>query len=213
MPWFQLRYVFFLFISLQVAASGQMLILGDSLTEGYGVGESKAYPQVLEQKLKQAKKEVKVIASAISGSTTATGPDRFAWISKRPDVMEHLVLFLGGNDVLRSIDPAVSKMNLKKTLQAMKTYQVKNAKSKVKIYLVEMKVPSNYGASIIKAWQKLYIDLKKDKELDFILIPFPLAKIALKKELNLADGIHPNEKGHELLAEYFFQFFTKAGYL
>jgi len=190
----------------------QMLIIGDSITEGYGVSSEKAYPALLEARLNdKLGKKIKLVPSAISGSTTATGPDRFKWITKRPEVFQHLVLFLGGNDILRSIDPQESKKNLRQTLLAMKEYQTKHPKEKVQIYLVEMKIPKNYGSKTALAWEQMYKDLQK--EISFHFIPFPLAEIALKKEWNLADGIHPNEKGHNKLADYFLDYFIKQGKL
>jgi acyl-CoA thioesterase-1 len=186
-----------------------LLILGDSITEGYGVAPEKSYPTLLEGKWKKAGQEIKVVASAISGSTSATGPQRFMWITKRPEIFHKLVLFLGGNDVLRSIPASETKKNLLATLKEMESYQRKHSGEGIEIYLVQLKVPKNYGKKIVKEWEALYPDLQK--EVKFSLIPFPLADIILKKELNLPDGIHPNEKGHEKLAEFFYQFFKTKG--
>ena len=190
-------------------ASKNILFLGDSITEGYGVATEKSYTSVLEQKWKKDGKEVKVVVSAISGSTTATGVERFKWISKRPDIFHKIILFLGGNDVLRSIGAKETKKNLRETLSEMNLYAKKYPKEKIEIYLVELKIPKNYGAAKVKEWNSLYRDLSK--EVHFTLIPFPLADIVLKKELNLADGIHPNELGHEKLANFFYDYFQKKG--
>ncbi len=201
--------IFFFTQTMAKNKSINLLILGDSITEGYGVAPEKSYPTLLEGKWKKAGQEIKVVASAISGSTSATGPQRFMWITKRPEIFHKLVLFLGGNDVLRSIPASETKKNLLATLKEMESYQRKHSGEGIEIYLVQLKVPKNYGKKIVKEWEALYPDLQK--EVKFSLIPFPLADIILKKELNLPDGIHPNEKGHEKLAEFFYQFFKTKG--
>ncbi|MDH4467901.1 MAG: GDSL-type esterase/lipase family protein [Bacteriovoracaceae bacterium] len=190
-------------------AAKNILFLGDSITEGYGVATEKAYTSLLEQKWKKEGKDGKVVVSAISGSTTATGLERFKWIAKRPEIFHKMILFLGGNDVLRSIAAKETKKNLLETLKEMNLYAKKYPKEEMEIYLVELKIPKNYGAVKVQEWNSLYRELSK--EVPFTLIPFPLADIVLKKELNLADGIHPNEIGHEKLANFFYDYFKTKG--
>lgn len=172
-------------------ASTVIVCLGDSLTAGYGIDKDKAYPALVEQKLKSKGKDVKVLNAGVSGSTTASGKSRLKWFLKKsnPDI---LLLALGANDGLRGLKLAQSEKNLEEVVVMAK-------EKDIKVLLAGMRLPPNYGEEYTKAFKAMYEKLQKKHDLPSI--PFILEKVGGKKELNIEDGIHPNEKGHEAIAE------------
>ena len=183
----------FLFIlalfSSNALALKKILFLGDSLTEGYMLDESLSYPALIEKKLKKYKSEIKVLNGGVSGSTTASGISRLKWFLKaKPDL---LVLALGANDGLRGLSLKSSYENLKNIILLAK-------KNNIKILLCGMKMPPNYGEKYEKGFKENYKKLQK--EYDLIFYPFLLEGVAGVQKLNLDDGIHPNQKGYEVIA-------------
>jgi len=174
----------------QAASIQNLVIVGDSLTEGYGVAREKAYPALLEEKLAKKHAGLKITNSGIGGSTSASAPSRAKWVLKsNPDLV---VFFLGGNDALRGIEPAVMKKNLKEAIKIVK-------EKKVKVLLVEMLAPPNYGKDYTQKFKNVFSEIKSEEKID--LLKFPLENVAGQKDLNQKDGIHPNEMGHEKIAE------------
>lgn len=168
-----------------------LVIIGDSLTEGYGVEASQSYPALLQNKLKAQGYNWKVISHGISGSTSASAPSRVKWILKNPPDM--VILALGANDGLRGLKPESTKKNLDTAILLLK-------EKKVKVLLSSMRVPPNYkGGQYIQQFEALYPELSKTHSIP--LLPFILLKVAGKPEFNLTDGIHPNARGHKLIAE------------
>jgi acyl-CoA thioesterase-1 len=171
-------------------AQTKIVCLGDSLTEGYGVSKEQAYPYLLEKLFIKNQLKVKVINAGISGSTTASAPKRLKWyLRAKPDIV---LLALGANDGLRGVELKTSKANLAKTIEMA---QLK----KIKVVLAGMKLPPNYGKKYVTEFEKMYSDLAKKYQLT--LIPFLLEGVGGQKELNQADGIHPNEKGYQVVAQ------------
>ena len=172
-----------------------ILALGDSLTEGYGIEKSNAYPAIVEAKLQSAGYNVKVVNAGISGSTSASAPSRLRWLLKsQPD---YLFLVLGANDGLRGVDLKATENNLRTTIQLAK-------KANVQVWLAGMKMPPNYGRDYTKKFEQMFSQLAKSEKVPFL--PFLLDNVAGRPELNQPDGIHPNEKGHALMAEQVFRF-------
>jgi acyl-CoA thioesterase-1 len=174
---------------LIVWAQKNIVFLGDSLTEGYLLDQNKAYPALIQKKIDEKKLNYKVVNAGISGSTSASGPTRLKWYLKQP--LDILVLALGANDGLRGVNLKETEKNLKKTIQIA-------VEKKVKILLVGMKLPPNYGKEFSLGFEKLYQKLAQEEKLP--LVPFMLKDVGGMKELNLPDGIHPNEKGHQVVA-------------
>jgi len=177
-------------------SSTRILILGDSLTEGYGVSKNDAFPALLEKLLNQKNqnKIFKVVAAGSSGSTTASAFKRLKWhLKKKPEL---LVLALGGNDGLRGLKPEATKANLDKAITFAKA-------KKIKVVLAGMKIPMNYGEDYREAYEKTFTDLSKKH--DVFLIPFLLKGVGGVKDLNLPDGIHPNEKGHRIISKTLYK--------
>ncbi len=178
------------------------IFVGDSLTEGYGISKENAYPALLEKKLNahlletKREKQIKVVNAGVSGSTSASGLSRLKWHLKQPATV--VVIALGANDGLRG----QSVENLTKSLNEMIDF----AKSqKAKVVIAGMRLPQNYGAAYVKKFETSFVEVSKQKQVE--LIPFLLEGVAADKSLNLSDGIHPNEKGHQLLADKLFPFF------
>ncbi|WP_413289792.1 arylesterase [Bdellovibrio sp. HCB337] len=182
-------------VSLSSAQSKKLLVLGDSLTEGYGVAKDQAFPAVLEKKIHEGgKKEWTVINAGVSGSTTASGISRMKWAFKnKPDLM---ILALGANDGLRGLKVEESEKNLGQAIEYAQ-------EQKVPIVLAGLFMPPNYGKEYTEKFKKMYVSLSKKYKVT--LIPFVLDKVAGDPKLNLADGIHPNEAGHKIVAETVYQ--------
>ena len=176
------------FLSLQIHAT-TVLFLGDSLTEGYQLDKEDAYPSLIEKSLKGKYPDLKVINGGVSGATTASGLKRLNWYVKaRPDI---IVLALGSNDGLRGMNLKESEKNLSLVIE-------KAQAEKIKVLLVGMKMPTNYGEPYRTNFEKLFPTLAKKYHLP--LIPFLLKGIGGNPKLNLADGIHPNTEGHKIMA-------------
>lgn len=181
--------------SLSLAQSKKLLVLGDSLTEGYGVAKDQAYPAILEKKIHESgKKEWTVINAGVSGSTTASAVSRMKWAFKnKPDLM---ILALGANDGLRGLKVEESEKNLGQAIEYAQ-------EQKVPVVLAGLFMPPNYGKDYTEKFKKMYQSLSRKYKVT--LIPFVLDKVAGDPKLNLADGIHPNEAGHKIIAETVYQ--------
>lgn len=173
--------------------SKKLVIIGDSLTEGLGVAKESAYPDLLEKKIKASGKNWIVVNSGISGSTTASAYQRVKWTLK--EHTDLIMLVLGANDGLRGLKMEESEKNLSKAIEEIQ-------KNKVKVILVGVYVPPNYGKEYANRFKKMYVNLSKKYKIK--LIPFILEKVAGNPKLNLADGIHPNEDGHKIIAEHLY---------
>jgi len=181
-------------------AETTVLMLGDSLTEGTGVEKTKAYPYLVEQKLKaQGFLAIKVINAGVSGSTTASALSRLTWyLRDRPDI---LLLALGANDGLRGLPTLQIKHNLAETIEL--------ALSKgIRVVLAGMKMPPNYGEDYTLKYEKVFLELAK--EYGILFIPFLLEGVAGDPKLNLPDGIHPNERGHQIISELVYKTLVKV---
>lgn len=182
------------------SAQKSIVFLGDSLTEGYGVEQDSTYTSLIQKKFDQDKLEWKVINSGISGSTSASGPSRAKWLLKAKEKPNIVVIVLGANDGLRGLPITSIKKNLTDTIQILKN-------SKIKVILGEIYVPPNYGKEYSDSFKKVFSDVAKKSEVP--LMPFLLEKVAGKTELNLSDGIHPNEKGHQIVANAIYTYIKK----
>lgn len=179
----------------------KIVFLGDSLTDGYGVSRESAYPYLVGEKLKAKfkNKSIQITNASISGSTTASLKTRMEWqLKSSPQI---IVLALGANDGLRGLSVNTTEKNIRDAMQIAKN---KN----VKILLAGMKVPPNYGKKYQKEYDSLFPKLAKElKPASFM--PFLLIGVAGEKDLNQADGIHPNEKGHKKMAENIYPYLEK----
>jgi acyl-CoA thioesterase-1 len=175
----------------------RILMLGDSLTQGYGLEEKKGLVPKLQNWLSTNNVEVLLINGGVSGDTTLGGFERLDWLLT-PNI-NGVVVALGGNDLLRGFDPKFTKNNL----QAI----FKNLKSKgINSVIVGTISPINYGPQFKKEYDAIYPSLAREYNLSYIDSLFsPLIdKKTREISVNLlqADGIHPNEKGVEAIVNY-----------
>jgi acyl-CoA thioesterase-1 len=190
--------VIFCIISFSGFALAQTLIvvLGDSLTEGFGVAKEEAYPHLLEKELQRKGHSVKVINAGISGSTSASAPSRLRWyIKTHPEIV---ILALGGNDGLRGLSVKHMKKNLSKAIELAQS-------EKILILLAGMQIPQNYGTEYTQSFRNAFHELARQYQLQ--MIPFLLKEVGGVSSLNQDDGIHPNPEGHQII------FQTVLGYL
>jgi acyl-CoA thioesterase-1 len=167
----------------------KILAFGDSLTAGYGLDQGKSYPDKLQEKLLVLGYDVKIINAGVSGETTTGGLNRLDWtMQHNPDLV---VLALGANDALRFIDPDLTYRNLDSMI-------VKIKDRGAKVLLLGMVAPRNGGAEFTQKFDAIYPRLAKVH--DIPLYPFILEGVATKPDLNIHDGVHPNEKGTEIIA-------------
>ena len=172
-----------------------LLIYGDSISAGYGMKPEQQWSIDLQEIFNQNNIGLKIINKSLSGETTGGGLSRLERLLDefRPIYM---VLELGGNDALRGYPPSKVKQNL--------TEMISIAKAKdVKVFLMQIKIPPNYGKRYQKLFESIYDDISKDSKVE--LLPFMLEEVALKSDLMMRDGIHPNEKAQPLIAEYVYK--------
>lgn len=171
--------------------------LGDSLTQGYGLVPDQGFVAQLRDWLAARGQEVTVINAGVSGDTTAGGLARAAWTLT--DDVDGMIVALGGNDVLRGLDPAASRENLAGILAAAEDRGVQ-------VLLVGMEAPANYGQDYKTAFDGMYPELAG--EYSTLLHPNFLQALTRDVDLPTAlarymqpDGIHPNAEGVSLIVE------------
>jgi acyl-CoA thioesterase-1 len=180
----------------QVAAGRPKIIaFGDSLTAGFGLSDKESYPYLLQQKLNADHYDYEVVNAGVSGDTTIGGLERSDWVLDQENA-KILILELGANDLLRGIPVAKAKDNLEKIIKKAKA-------RKLKVLLCGMLAPPGVGAEYQREFTSLFPDLATEYKVEFL--PFLLENVALKKELNQADGIHPNAEGEKIMTENIYQ--------
>jgi len=168
------------------AANKRIVILGDSITVGYGLDPKEAYPALLQKKIDIAKLPYTVANAGVSGDTTAGGLRRVAWVmGKGADV---LVIALGGNDGLRGISPEETKKNL---LGIIAKARSKNPE--IQILLAGMQMPDNMGPNFTARFKAVFPEAAKESQAT--LVPYLLEGVGGVEKLNQADGIHPTPEG------------------
>jgi acyl-CoA thioesterase I len=175
------------------SSSGEKTILffGDSLTAGYGLDPSQAYPALIQEKINTLGWNFRVINAGVSGETTAGGLRRIDWVLQRP--VDVFVLELGANDGLRGLPVEGAKQNLQAIID-----RTRNKCPNVKIVLVGMQVPTNLGRDYTSHFRAIFPELATAN--NAALIPFLLEGVASVPELNLPDGIHPTPAGQKIVA-------------
>ena len=169
-----------------------IVFLGDSLTAGFGVQPTEAFPALVAEKIRAAGLPFEVQNAGLSGDTSAGGLRRIDWLLQRP--IDILVIELGANDGLRGLELKSMKENLQEIIDKTKA---KNPT--VKIVLAGMQVPPNLGADYGAGFQRVFAELAREN--NATLIPFLLEGVGGHRELNQADQIHPNPAGHRIIAD------------
>jgi acyl-CoA thioesterase-1 len=171
-------------------ARPKIVALGDSLTAGYGLVESQSYPALLQRKVDADGYEFDVVNAGVSGDTSAGGLRRLDW-ALEGDVRV-LIVALGGNDGLRGLSVAQMKDNVSTIVERAR-------ERGIAVILVGMEAPPNYGQEYASAFRQAYREVALKNRLVFI--PFLLNNVAGRGDLNQGDGIHPNARGTEIVAE------------
>ena len=172
------------------AESLRILMLGDSLTAGYGLASRDGLPARLEAALRARGLDAGVIDAGVSGDTTAGGLARLEWaLSDRPHAV---IVALGANDALRAIDPEVARSNLDRLLAAL-------SERGLPVLLAGMLAPRNLGPEYAAHFDAIYPELAERH--DALLYPFLLDGVATVAALNQDDGLHPNAAGVEVIVE------------
>jgi acyl-CoA thioesterase-1 len=169
-----------------------ILFFGTSLTAGYGLDPTEAYPALIQNRIDSLKMPYKVINGGLSGETSAGGKGRIDWLLKQP--VDIFVLELGANDGLRGLPVSQTIKNLQNIID-----RVKAKYPNVKMVLAGMQVPPNMGAKYASDFKNMFPDLARKNQM--VLIPFLLEKVGGIPKLNQADGIHPTAEGDKILAE------------
>jgi len=171
---------------LRAQAPKRLLILGDSLAAGYGLPQNKGFTVRLEAALKAAGESVQVLNAGVSGDTSAGGLARVDWALA--DQPTHVLVEFGGNDGLRGLDPKQMEANIEGIIVKLKA-------AKLPILLAGMMAPPNLGRDYAAAFNGVYQRIAEKHNVP--LYPFFLDGVAADRNLNQADGIHPNEAGVE----------------
>ena len=189
-----LKIILILFLSFSysiTADTKKLLILGDSISAGYGLKESENWVHLLETSLNASSIELKIINSSISGDTTKGGLSRI-----ESDLRKHnpnyVLVELGGNDALRGYPIEKIKTNLLKIIDA-------SLEAGANPIIMQIRIPPNYGKNYVTAFESIYSEIAVEKNIP--KMSFILEKVALDKSLMQQDGIHPNSKAQPLIAK------------
>jgi acyl-CoA thioesterase-1 len=169
----------------------KIVAFGDSLTAGFGLAEPESYPYLLQERLNAEGYDYEVINAGVSGDTTLGGLERIDWTLEQEN-LEILILELGANDLLRGAPVDRMRANLDAIINKAKA---KN----VKILLCGMLAPNAMGSEYQRDFQNAFPDLAERHKVPYV--PFLLDGVAMRRELNQADGIHPNAEGTKIMTE------------
>ena len=175
----------------------RIVFLGNSLSAGYGLEESQAFPALLQQKINASEGGYQVVNAGVSGDTSAGGLSRIDWLLRQP--LEVLFLELGANDGLRGVDLAVIRRNLQAIID-----KTLDRYPQARIVIAGMRMPPNMGRRYTEGFHLIFSDLAKRN--GAVLIPFLLEEVGGRPELNQPDGIHPTAQGHQLIAAHVWLF-------
>jgi acyl-CoA thioesterase-1 len=173
------------------AEAPTVLVLGDSLSAGYGIGVDQSWATLLQARLKDQGYEHRVVNASISGDTTEGGAARIgqAIVSFSPALV---IIELGGNDGLRGIPPDRMRDNLRTIIQT-------STESGAAVVLLGIRIPPNYGQRYIEQFEDVFRQLATELEVPWI--EFFMEGVALNEELMQSDGIHPNAIAQPLLLD------------
>jgi acyl-CoA thioesterase-1 len=169
----------------------KVICFGDSLTAGFGLAEKESYPYLLQQKLIADGYDYEVVNAGASGDTSTGGLERADWVLGQ-DNAKIVIIELGANDMLRGLSPAKMKQNIDNII-------TKAQAKGLKVLLCGMLAPPTMGAQYQRDFSEAFPDLANEHKVAYL--PFLLDNIALNKDLNQADGIHPNAAGEKIMTD------------
>ncbi len=189
-----LKIIFLLFLIFSYSITAQtktLLILGDSISAGYGIKESQNWVSLLENSINSNGTKLRIINSSVSGDTTIGGLSRIT-----SDLEKHkpdfVLIELGGNDGMRGYPIEEIKNNLVKISKAI-------AAANAVPLIMQIRIPPNYGKRYVTAFENIFSQVAEEQNLT--MLTFLLEKVALNKELMQQDGIHPNKAAQPLIAD------------
>ena len=182
-------------LSVQTVHAGPtktILVLGDSLSQGFGLAPNEAYPMLLAKKLRAAGLNFRVINASAAGGTTEGGLERLpGHLKRKTDIF---ILELGINDAFREVPVDQIQNNLQQIIEKVTTRN-----PQVRIVIAGMQLPNFTTDDYVSAFGKMFVDLAAKN--GAALVPYLLQRVAGDPSLNLSDGIHPNAAGQKVLAE------------
>ena len=188
-----LKIILILFLTFSysiIAETKKLLILGDSISAGYGIKESENWVRLLETSLKRDSFYIEIVNSSVSGDTTIGGLSRIK--NDLDQYSPDLVLIeLGGNDALRGYPIKQIKSNLNKIIDEC----IKAGSTPI---IMQIRIPPNYGKNYVQAFESIYPEIAEENNLK--LLSFLLQEVALRKDLMQLDGIHPNANAQPIIA-------------
>lgn len=182
-------FLFLFLLTFRVTAADTLLVLGDSLSAGYRMAASAAWPSLLNDKWQN---QTPVVNASISGDTSLQGLTRLPALLQQHQPRWVLVE-LGGNDGLRGFAPAQTEQTLRKIIQAVKA-------ANAQPLLMQIHLPANYGRRYNESFSAIYPKLAK--EFDIPLLPFFMEEVYLKPQWMQDDGIHPNRDAQPFIADW-----------
>ena len=193
--WVLLSVISLFPVHVQAEDEPVILILGDSLSAGYGMDKDQSWVSLLENRLADQKLNFRVLNSSISGDTTQGGLSRLPRLLDRyhPAIV---IIELGGNDGLRGIDPDTTRKNIQEMI-------IQSQAAAAHVLLAGIKLPPNYGQAYIQKFESIYADLAL--EYNTSLVPFFMQNVVFNADLMQADGIHPNADGQPVLLDTVWQ--------
>lgn len=194
-----MKYILSLLISMvgffaQPVNAGEppvLLVLGDSLSAGYGMDREDSWVHLLERRLQQHGHDYQILNSSISGDTTQGGLARLPRLLERYRP-EWVIIELGGNDGLRGINPGVTRQNMTQMIEY-------SLDAGARVLLAGIRLPPNYGTAYLEQFESIYADLAG--EYNILLVPFFMDGVVFEPGYMQDDGIHPNEKGQPVLLD------------
>ncbi|VAW80860.1 Arylesterase precursor [hydrothermal vent metagenome] len=166
-----------------------ILIVGDSLSMGHGIGLKNLWVTILQQEIKSKKYPYRIVNASIGGDTTLSGLNRLpkSLVAHQPQIV---ILELGANDGLRGLPLKQTKLNIEKMIKIIR-------QKNIKLLLIGMQLPPNYGPAYTEKFKLIYYELAKKYQVQFL--PFMLTGVAGIKNYVQADGIHPNAPAQPLV--------------
>lgn len=181
-----LTLVLMLFSSIKLVQADvpRLMVFGDSLVAGYGLPAEQGFTSQLQDRLSANGFRIEILNAGVSGDTSAGGAARLDWaLSEQPD---YVMIVLGGNDLLRGLDPGATRQNLDQIIARLAALNIKS-------FLCGMLAPLNLGPEYSREFNPIYPELAQKYDLAFY--PFFLENVALVPALNQRDGLHPNADG------------------
>jgi len=178
--------------TIHASPTKTILVLGDSLSQGFGLAPSQAYPMLLSKKLRAAGLNFQVTNASAAGGTTEGGLERLpAHLKQQIDIF---IVELGINDAFRGLPVDQIQTNLQQIID-----KVKERNPRVRVVIAGMQIPNYAADDYVSAFGKMFADLAAKNEA--ALVPYLLQRVSGNPPMNLSDGIHPNAAGQKILAE------------